>query len=136
MNRTSWIASVCLSLLLIGGVALGVSAQQPAAPPAPAPAPSETTPAPTNPAPTNPTPPVPRTEYGGQPQQAPPSNSQIDTRPAPRAERETGTVLGVDPALAMVIGAVLVIVVVIALVAMNRRGDEVRGGDTPRRHQV
>jgi hypothetical protein len=27
-------------------------------------------------------------------------------------------------------------VVVIALVAMNRRGDEVRGGDTPRRHQV
>ena len=136
MNRTSWIASVCLSLLLIGGVALEVIAQQPAAPPAPAPAPSETTPAPTNPAPTNPTPPVPRTEYGGQPQQAPPSNSQIDTRPAPRAERETGTVLGVDPALAMVIGAVLVIVVVIALVAMNRRGDEVRGGDTPRRHQV
>jgi hypothetical protein len=136
MNLASWIASVSLSLLLIGGVALEVSAQQPAAPPAPAPAPSETTPAPTNPAPTNPTPPVPRTEYGGQPQQAPPSNSQIDTRPAPRAERETGTVLGVDPALAMVIGAVLVIVVVIALVAMNRRGDEVRGGDTPRRHQV
>ena len=133
MNRTStsWIAGVCLSLLLIGGVALEVSAQQPPTPAAPAPAPSETTPAPTNP-----TPPVPRTEYGGQPQQAPPSNSQIDTRPAPRAERETGTVLGVDPALAMVIGAVLVIVVVIALVAMNRRGDEVRGGDTPRRHQV
>jgi len=127
MTRTSWIASVCLSLLLIGGVALEVSAQQPAAPPAP----SETTPAPTNP-----TPPVPRTEYGGQPQQAPPTNSQIDTRPEPRAQRETGTVLGVDPALAMVIGAVLVIVVVIALVAMNRRGDEVRGGDTSRRHQI
>lgn len=132
MNRTSWIAGVCLSLLLIGGVALDVSAQQPAAPPAPAPAPSETTPAPTNP-----TPPVPRTEYGGQPQQqAPPSNSQIDTRPAPRAERESGTILGVDPALAMVIGAVLVIVIVMALVAMNRRSDEARGGDTPRRHQV
>ena len=131
MTRANWITGTCLSLLLIGGVALEVSAQQPPTPAAPAPAPSETTPAPTNP-----TPPVPRTEYGGQPQQAPPTNSQIDTRPAPRAERETGTVLGVDPALAMVIGAVLVIVVVIALVAMNRRGDEVRGGDTPRRHQV
>jgi hypothetical protein len=131
MNRTSWIAGVCLSLLLIGGVAMEVSAQQPAAPPAPAPAPSETTPAPAIP-----TPPVPRTEYGGQPQQAPPTNSQIETRPEPRAQRDTGTLLGVDPALAMVIGAVLVIVVVIALVAMNRRGDEVRGGDTPRRHQI
>jgi hypothetical protein len=34
----------------------------------------------------------------------------------------------------MVIGAVLVIVVVVGLVAMNRRGDQVR--DTHRRHQV
>jgi hypothetical protein len=104
MNRTSWIAGVCLSLLLIGGVALDVSAQQAPAPPAPA----ETTPAPANP-----TPPVPRTEYGGQPQQAPPTGSQIETRPEPRAERESGTFLGVNPTVAVVIGAVLVIVVVI-----------------------
>ena len=128
MNRTSWIAGVCLSLLLIGGVALDVSAQQAPAPPAPA----ETTPAPANP-----TPPVPRTEYGGQPQQAPPTGSQIETRPEPRAERESGTFLGVNPTVAMVIGAVLVIVVVIGLVAMSRRGDEVREmRETHTRHQV
>ncbi len=82
MNRMSWIAGTCLSLLLIGGMALDVSAQQPPAPPAP----SETTPAPANP-----TPPVPRTEYGGQPQQTPPTGSQIETRPAPLAEGERGT---------------------------------------------
>jgi hypothetical protein len=128
MNRTSWIAGVCLSLLLIGGVALDVSAQQAPAPPAPA----ETTPAPANP-----TPPVPRTEYGGQPQQAPPTGSQIETRPEPRAERESGTFLGVNPTVAVVIGAVLVIVVVIGLVAMSRRGDEVRETrETHTRHQV
>jgi hypothetical protein len=128
MNRTSWIAGVCVSLLLIGGVALDVSAQQAPAPPAPA----ETTPAPANP-----TPPVPRTEYGGQPQQAPPTGSQIETRPEPRAERESGTFLGVNPTVAMVIGAVLVIVVVIGLVAMSRRGDEVRETrETHTRHQV
>jgi hypothetical protein len=117
MNRMSWIAGTCLSLLLIGGMALDVSAQQPPAPPAP----SETTPAPANP-----TPPVPRTEYGGQPQQTPPTGSQIETRPAPLAESERGTFLGVDPTLAMIVGAVLVIVIVIALVAMNRRSDDVR----------
>ncbi len=128
MNRTSWIAGVFLCLLLIGGVALDVSAQQAPAPPAPA----ETTPAPANP-----TPPVPRTEYGGQPQQAPPTGSQIETRPEPRAERESGTFLGVNPTVAMVIGAVLVIVVVIGLVAMSRRGDEVRETrETHTRHQV
>jgi hypothetical protein len=134
MNRTSWIAGTCLSLLLIGGVALDVSAQQPPAPPAA----TETAPAPTNPpTPTNPTPPVPRTEYGGQPQQAPPTGSQIETRPEPRAERESGTFLGVNPTVAMVIGAVLVIVVVISLVAMSRRGDEVRETrETRPRHQV
>lgn len=131
MNRTSWIAGICLSLLLIGGVALDVSAQQPPAPPAT----TETAPSPTNPpAPTNPTPPVPRTEYGGQPQQAPPTGSQIETRPMAPAEGEPSTFLGVNPTVAMVIGAVLVIVVVIGLVAMSRRGDEVR--DTRPRHQA
>ena len=135
MKRTNLIAGIILSLLLIGGVALDVSAQQAPAPPAPA----ETTPAPANPtpAPANPTPPVPRTEYGGQPQQAPPTGSQIETRPEPRAERESGTFLGVNPTVAMVIGAVLVIVVVIGMVAMSRRGDEVRETrETHTRHQV
>jgi hypothetical protein len=126
MNRTSWIAGLCLSLLLIGGVALDVSAQQPPAAP---PAPTETTPAPTNP-----TPPVPRTEYGGQPQHAPPTGAQIETRSEPGAEREGGTFLGVNPTVAMVIGAVLVIVVVFGLVAMSRRSDDVH--ETRTRHHI
>ena len=130
MNRTSWIAGVCLSLLLIGGFALDVNAQQPPAPPAPA----ETQQAPER----NPTPPPPpRTEYGGQPQQTPPTSSQIETRPETPTARESGSFLGVDPTIAMVIGAVLVIVVVIGLVAMSRRGDEVRETrETHTRHQV
>lgn len=128
MNRTKWsVGIICLSLLLIGGFALEVNAQQPPA----APAPAETPQAPErNPAP----PPPPRTEYGGQPQQAPPTSSQIETRPEAPTERESGSFLGVDPTIAMVIGAVLVIVVVVGIVAMSRRGDEVR--DTHRRHQV
>ena len=117
MNRTSWIVGLCLSLLLIGGMAWDVSAQQPPAPP---PAPTETTPAPANP-----TPPVPRTEYGGQPQQ-PPTGSQIETRPVPLAEGERGTFLGVDPTVAMIVGAVLVIAIIFGLVAMGRRNAEVR----------
>jgi hypothetical protein len=40
----------------------------------------------------------------------------------------------VDPTVAMVIGAVLVIVIVFGLVAMSRRGDEV--ADPPTRHRV
>jgi hypothetical protein len=122
MNGTSWIVGICLSLLLIGGVALDVSAQQPPPPPAP----SETTPTPANPpTPSNPTPPTPRTEYGGQPQ-APPTGSQIETRPVPLDGSERGSFLGVDPTVAMIIGAVLVIVIVFALVAMGRRSEEVR----------
>ncbi|HSE03526.1 MAG TPA: hypothetical protein VLK35_05155 [Methylomirabilota bacterium] len=125
MNRTSFIVGMCLSLLLIGGVALDVSAQQPPPPPAP----TETTPTPANP-----TPPTPRTEYGGQPPQAPPSGSQIETRPIPLAEGERGTFLGVDPTVAMIIGAVLLIVIVFGLVAMSRRNAEVRHTHT--RHHV
>jgi hypothetical protein len=128
MNRTNWsVGIICLSLLLIGGFALDVSAQQPPA----APTPAETPQAPErSPAP----PPPPRTEYGGQPQQAPPTSSQIETSPEAPTAGEPGSFLGVDPTIAMVIGAVLVIVVVIGLVAISRRGDQVR--DTHRRHQV
>lgn len=117
MNHTSWVAGICLSLLLIGGVAPDVNAQQPPAPPAP----TETTPTPANP-----TSPAPQTEYGGQPRQAPPTGSQIETRPVPPAEREPDTFLGVDPTVAMIVGAVLVIVIVVGLVAMGRRREEVR----------
>ncbi len=119
MTRTNWIAGTFLSLLLIGGFALDVSAQQPAAPPAPA----ESTQTPT------PQAPAPQGDSSAQP--APPpstNNTQIETR-TERTERiveKPGTFLGVDATVAMIIGAVLVIVVVIGLVAMSRRGDEVR----------
>lgn len=121
--RTSWIAGLLLSLLLIGGFALDVSAQQPAAPPAPA---DTTTPAPDSPAR-----PAPQGDSSVQPAQppAPPStNTQVETR-TERTERvveRPGTFLGVNATVAMVIGAVLVIVVIIGMVAMSRRSDEVR----------
>ena len=120
MKRTNWIAGIFLSLLLIGGFALEVSAQQPAAPSAPAE--STQTPA-------QPQAPAPQGDSSAQPAQPPSSNNtQIETR-TERTERvveRPGTFLGVDATVAMVIGAVLVIVVVIGLVAMSRRGDGVR----------
>ena len=130
MIRTNWIVGIiCLSLLLIGGVALDVNAQQPPA------APAETTQTPES----NPARPAPQGESSTQPQPPPSTNTQIETR-TERTERiveQPGTFLGVNATVAMVIGAVLVIVVVIGLVAMSRRGDEVRETrETRTRHQV
>lgn len=130
MNRNNWIRILCLSVFLIGGFASGVNAQQPAAPPAPA----ETTQAPESPA--RPAPQGDSSAQPAQPQQSPSTNTQIETR-TERTERvveQPGTFLGVNATMAMVIGAVLVIVVVIGLVAMSRRGDQVRHTHT--RHQV
>jgi hypothetical protein len=129
MTRTNWIIAACLGLLLIGGSAFDASAQQPPTPPAPAETPQAPE-SPTRPAPA----PTPQTEYGGQPAQAPPTSSQIETRPASPVGQESTTFLGVDPTVAMVIGAVLVIVIVFGLVAMSRRGDEVVDPHT--RHRV
>ena len=119
--RTNWIAGIVLSLLLIGGFAVDVTAQQPAAPPAPA----ETQQTPdTKPAPQGDASSTPQ----AQPAQPPSSNTQIETR-TERTERvveRPGTFLGVDATVAMVLGAILVIVVVIGIVAMSRRsGDDV-----------
>src|SRR6185503_13849305 len=126
MKRTHshWISGIFLSLLLIGGFALDVSAQQPAAPPAPA----ESTQTPAQQAPTPQAPATPN-DSSAQPAQPPASNNtQIETR-TERTEKvveRPGTFLGVDATMAMIIGAVLVIVVVIGMVAMSRRGDGVR----------
>ena len=121
MKRTHWIAGIFLSLLLIGGFALDVSAQQPAAPSAPA----ETTQTPAQPQA-----PAPQSDSSAQPAQPaqPPSsnNTQIETRTERTVVERPGTFLGVDATVAMVLGAVLVVVVVIGLVAMSRRGDGVR----------
>ncbi len=124
MTRTNWIAGIFLSLLLIGGFAVDVSAQQPAAPPAPAETPQTPDSAP-RPAPPGRT----RAQQQAQPQPPPSTNTQIETR-TERTERvveRPATFLGVDATVAMVLGAVLVVVVVIGIVAMSRRGgDEVR----------
>jgi hypothetical protein len=125
MNSKNWILALCLGLLVIGG-ALEVTAQQPT-PQAPATPQTETAPAPdrtpTQPAPENPPAqtPTPRTEYGGQPAPAPPTGSQIDTRPATNGESRS--LFGIDPTVAVIIGAALLVIIVISLVAMSRRTD-------------
>jgi hypothetical protein len=122
MKRTNWIAGLFLSLLLIGGFALDVSAQQPAAPTAPAETPQTPDSSPR---------PAPQGDSSAQPApapQPPSTNTQVETR-TERTERvieRPATFLGVNATVAMVLGAVLVIVVVIGIVAMSRRGDDVR----------
>ena len=137
MTRTNRIAATSLGLLLslftIGGVVLDAGAQQAPPPPAPVQTPHTPQTPDSTPPPPQMEPARPQTEYGGQPAQTPPSGSQIDTRPAPLADRDSGRFLGVDSTLAMVLGAVLVVVVVIGIVAMSRRGDEVRD---PHRRQI
>ena len=121
MKRMYWIIGACLSLLLVGGLAMDVSAQQ-SAPPAPSSAPTETKP--DQPAsPSRATPPSGQMERQQTP---PPPNTQIETRSERIVEREMpGRIFGVDPMVALIVGAVLVVVIVVGLVAMSRRTDEV-----------
>ena len=124
MRRMNWAIGSMLALLLVGGLALDVSAQQPAAP-AP-PAQTETRPAP--PADSGATPPASQ-QPGGQVQtpQVPSSNVQIESR-TERTERvveQPARFLGMDPTVAAVLGAVLLIVIVVGLVAMSRRTEDV-----------
>jgi hypothetical protein len=131
MKRTYWVIGACLSLLLVGGLAMDVSAQQ-SAPPA---APAETKP---DSGATQPSSPSQATPPSGQmqQQQPPSSNTQIESRTERSTtvvEREGSKIFGVDPTLAMIIGAVLLVVIVIGLVAMSRRTEEV---DTHTHHRV
>jgi hypothetical protein len=124
MNR-NWTIGICLTLLLIGGFALDASAQQPSAPAPSTPAvPAEPKPqAPDSSTPQPSQPPSP------QMQQAPSTNVQTETRTEKSEriiEREPGKFLGVDPTVAMILGAALLIVIVFALVAMSRRRDEIQ----------
>lgn len=139
MRRMNWVMAACLSLLLslspIGGLAIDVSAQQPSAPAAPA----ETKPQAPD---TSAQPSAPPSGSDGQSQQSQPqsnpsTNTQIETRTEKSeriVEREPGKFLGVDPTVAMVIGAVLLIVIVVSIVAMSRRSEEVHHGHD--RHRV
>ena len=117
MKRMNWVIGACLGLLIIGGVAVDVSAQQ--SPPAST-APAETKPQAPD---TSSQPAAPKDSP-----QNPSTNTQTETRIEKSeriVEREAGKFLGVDATVAMIIGAVVLIVIVIGLVAMSRRGDEV-----------
>src|SRR3984893_15568762 len=130
MNRNLTIG-LCLTLLLtsllIGGLAFDASAQQPTAPAPPAAAPSDSKPAPApdSSAPSSSTP-------QSQPpatQQAPSTNVQTDTRTEKTervVEREPGTFLGVNPTIALMVGAALLVVIVFAFVSMSRRKEDIR----------
>lgn len=125
MKRMSWIMGSMLALLLVGGLALDVSAQQP---PAPAP-PAQTESKPAAPSDSGSTPPA-QQQPSGQVQtpQVPSSNVQIESRTERTervVERPGGSFLGMDPTVALTIGAVLFIVIVVGLVAMSRRTEEV-----------
>ena len=125
MKRMSWVMGSMLALLLVGGLALDVSAQQPAAPAPPA----QTESKPAAPSDSGSTPPA-QQQPSGQVQtpQVPSSNVQIESR-TERTERVVeqpgGSFLGMDPTVALAIGAVLFIVIVVGLVAMSRRTEEV-----------
>lgn len=117
----NWTIGICLTLLLIAGFTANASAQQPTAP-APA--------APTDPkaAPDSSSAPQPAQPQSPQLQQAPPPSTPTETRTEKTeriVEREPGKFLGVDPTIAMILGAALLIVIVFAMVAMSRRRDEV-----------
>jgi len=124
MKRTTWIVGSMLALLLVGGLALEVSAQQPAAPAPPAQTESK-------PADSGSTPPAAQQQQQpsdkAQTPQVPSSNVQIESR-TERTERvveRPSSFLGMDPTVALAIGAVLFIVIVVGLVAMSRRTEEV-----------
>jgi hypothetical protein len=120
--KRNWTIGLCLTLLLtslvIGGLALDASAQQPSAPAPATPA------APDSSAPSSPPPPAPLVQPP-----APSTNVQTDTRTEKSeriVEREPGTFLGVNPTIALLVGAAVLVVIVFSLVAMSRRRDEVR----------
>ena len=128
MKRTYWMLAASLCLMLIGGFALDVSAQQ-TPPPAAAPSapPSTTPPDSTSPKPA--TPPSDSTMQRENPANPPSTNTQTDTRTTERnttvVDREGGRIFGVQPTVALVIGAALLVVIVFGLVAMSRRSDDV-----------
>ena len=120
--RRNWTIGLCLTLILIGGITLA-SAQTPAAPATPSAPPA--TPAPSEPAKPAPeaTPAAPQSQMQKAPDpQAPSTQTEARTE---RIVEHDRTFLGVDPTIAMIIGAVLLIVIVFAMVAMGRRRDEI-----------
>ena len=137
MKPGNWIIAALVSLLVVAGVAIDASAQAPATPETKQSAP-ESTPAQAAPStqgedkasPAAP-PPGARTD---QPQQPAPGSTvierQVETR-SERVEREPARILGVDPVIALIVGAVVLVVIILGMVAMSRREE-----DHPHRHTV
>jgi hypothetical protein len=131
MNRNLTIGfclTLLLTALLIGGLAFDASAQQPTAPAPPAAAPSD--PKPAAPAPDS-SAPSSGTSQSQPPamQQAPSTNVQTETRTEKTeriVEREPGTFLGVNPTIALMVGAALLVEIVFAFVSMSRRKEDIR----------
>ena len=132
MKRTYWLIAACLTLVLLGGFAYDVSAQTSAPPPAAAPTAPPTEPSKPEGAVTPP--PAPAPGPGGTMRQdtpQPPSSSTIErTDRTTVVERDSGRIFGMQPTVALIIGAVLLVVIVLGLVAMSRRG-----GDTEVHHE-
>ena len=138
MKPGNWIVAVfMLSLLAVAGVAIDASAQTPATPDTKQSTPEST---PSQPAPSTQAedkgspaapPPGARTD---QPQQSAPGSTvierQVETR-SERVEREPARILGVDPVIALIVGAVVLVVIILGMVAMSRREE-----DHPHRHTV
>ncbi len=133
MKPMRFFLGACLSLLLLVGMAAQVSAQQPASPAdtiktESAPAKTDSAPAKTESAPAQPggadknSPTPPAAQSPGQQSQPKIIERQVETR-TERVERQPARILGMDPTVAAVIGAALLVVIVLGLVAMSRRED-------------
>ncbi len=138
MKPGNWIIAALVSLLVVAGVAIDAGAQAPATAPETKQSAPESTPS--QPAPSTQgedkgspaaPPPAARTD---QPQQSAPGSTvidrQVETR-TERVEREPARILGVDPVIALIVGAVVLVVVILGMVAMSRREEE-----HPHRHTV
>jgi hypothetical protein len=131
MKPGNWIIAALVSLLVFAGVAIDAGAQAPATAPETKQSAPESTPS--QPAPStqgedkgSPAAPPPgaRTD---QPQQSAPGSTvidrQVETR-TERVEREPARILGVDPVIALIVGAVVLVVIILGMVAMSRREEE------------
>lgn len=131
MNRH--LIETLLGLVLAFGLVAQAHAQS-SAPPSSTAQQAPSTQAPQGEAPKDATPPATQSPETKQPPQD--GKQSPDAKVGSRSESGTsgggrGGFLGVDPTVAMIIGAVLVIVIVIALVAMTRRSE-----DAPSRRSV
>jgi hypothetical protein len=122
MKRSYSVFAACLSLLLLGGLAYDVSAQQ-SAPPAAAPSapPTEPTkPGAVTPPSTNA--PAPSGQMRQDTPQPPTNTIERSTEKTTVVDHDSSRIFGMQPTVALIIGAVLLVIIVLGLVAMSRGG--------------